>query len=348
VTEQQTYYYQSSLSSSLNPDGSFATPAYTSAALVPSEIPAPGTPDGTYYWHARTCDTTYGCGDWSDYWTFTVDSTMQEASSGNVVINEIMWMGSTGSDADEWIELRNMTSSPIIIKNWVIENAGTAGSPNLTIPSGTIPANGYFLIANYSSTDANSALSDTNITVNWVTTGLELLNGGEKLVLKDAAGNTIDQTPVTDGDWAAGTNASTNQSMERNLVPGDGTSDSDWHTCTDVACNDTTYWDVEGDDYGTPAGENHSENDLTSLTELLEDILGIEITAEDPPVIEEAEEVEEVVEPEESVAGDEEPVPAGEEDVAGEITEEETAEEGAVEEIVEEVEVLEGATDEQI
>jgi hypothetical protein len=268
--EPVTYIYESAHSDTTNSDGSFAFPVYiVPTPLTNSMIPAPGTPDGAYYWHVQTCDSM-GCGDWSEIWEFTVDRTIQEANAGDIVINELMWMGSTQSTADEWVELRNMTDSPIILKNWLVEKAGTGSLPNLTIPAGyTIPANGYFLIASYSASDISSALA---VEVDWVTSGVELVNDGEKLILKDAFGNTIDQTPVTDGDWAVGVNGTFKQSMERNSTPGDGINDGDWHTCINDACNDTTYWDIEGDNYGTPGAVNLSENDPTTPTGVSEDL----------------------------------------------------------------------------
>jgi hypothetical protein len=44
--------------------------------------------------------------------------------------------------------------------------------------------------------------------------------------------------------------------MERNYDPSTG-----WHTCTDEHCNDTTYWDTAGNNYGTPGYFNLSVDD---------------------------------------------------------------------------------------
>jgi len=104
-----------------------------------------------------------------------ITSVIWAASPGDVVINELMWMGSDpnegGSTADEWIELRNMTGSSIDLDGWVLEKAATSGG-NLTIPNGnSIPANGYFLIANYSESSGSSNL---NVTPDWVTTAVSL------------------------------------------------------------------------------------------------------------------------------------------------------------------------------
>ncbi|MEK7556714.1 MAG: signal peptidase I, partial [Patescibacteria group bacterium] len=150
---------------------------------------------------------------------------------GDVVINEIMWMGTDEGPHDEWIELRNMTSDPIDLTGWTLLNAGGGGSSSDDITlSGTILGDGYWLLGNNNS--ASSAIVNTT-TVDQVTTNVELSNGGEQLTLKDPGGFTIDASPVTSGSWPLGDNSSGQQSMSRNLTPGDGIVVSNWHTCTD-------------------------------------------------------------------------------------------------------------------
>jgi len=41
-----------------------------------------------------------------------------EPQAGDIVINEIMWMGTTFNSNDEWIELRNMTDLEIDLGKW--------------------------------------------------------------------------------------------------------------------------------------------------------------------------------------------------------------------------------------
>ncbi|MDP3997286.1 MAG: lamin tail domain-containing protein, partial [bacterium] len=250
-------------------DAGLTSLAYHSSLLSASQIPAPGTSDGDYYWRVAAFDgTTWS--DWSEVWKLTVDRSYQTVGAGDVVINEVMWMGSapveedSNRSDDEWIELRNMTDYEIDIGQWEIENARSSGQPSLMIPaSKAIAANGYFLIANYSENSANSAL---NVSVDEVNASISLANSGNgHLVLKDAAGNTIDE--AKGNTWPAGESGTQKKSMERNGVPGDGLDAGSWHTCTDAVCNDGTYWDVEGDNYGTPGGENHSENDPTAVGE---------------------------------------------------------------------------------
>jgi hypothetical protein len=41
-----------------------------------------------------------------------------KAEGQTVVINELLWMGSSTSSADEWIELRNLTDQAVDLSNW--------------------------------------------------------------------------------------------------------------------------------------------------------------------------------------------------------------------------------------
>lgn len=174
--------------------------------------------------------------------------------TSQVVINEVMWMGSTVSTADEWIELRNLTNSSIDLTGWIIERAAE-GSSSIVL-EGSIPANGFYLISNYNSTSTSSALADS-VEADMVMTGLSLNNSGEKLILKDAVGTIIDQTPTTTDSWPAGSNLSEiKQSMSRNDPPGDGSLAENWHTCSQDSCRSTIYWDSEGGNYGTPKANN--------------------------------------------------------------------------------------------
>lgn len=239
--------------------------AYSSGLLGASMIPAPGTPDGTYYWRVRAYDGhTYSA--WSDTWLLTVDRSVQVAAAGDVVINEVMWMGSTGETNDEWIELRNMTDQDIEIGKWTIENAKSGNGTYMIPNNNTIPAHGYFLISNYPATSANSNLSAVP---DIHSAGLNFKNdsGNGNLVLKDEDENVIDEAK---GDsWPAGENGDKKKSMERNADPGDGALAGSWHTCdSSSGCTDVemvAYWDSGsiGHDYGTPKGANLSENDPT-------------------------------------------------------------------------------------
>lgn len=199
-----------------------------------------------------------------------------EVTSSDVVINEIMWMGSrrdtgSGISEDEWVELRNMTAASIDISGWVIDNTASSGG-SLTIPAGSvIPANSYFVIANFNK--SNSAI---DVNVDWVTTSISLNNNYDDngvIRLKSGA-VVIDATsPAISDNWSAGKNESNQKwSMERNLIPGDGTLNASWHTCDINFMNDTekalmrSYWDsnAQTKNCGTPGHANLSKNDPTA------------------------------------------------------------------------------------
>jgi len=186
----------------------------------------------------------------------------------DVVINELMWMGSkddnpTNHTNDEWIELKNTTDQEINISNWQIYEAITGSGGYLEIPNGySIPANGYFLIANY-----NKDGSAINVDVDLVDTDISLHNNYDDngaLVLKDKDGNVVDSTPTpTNTIWPAGSNGTIKQSMERD------TRGETWHTC-DIAFMTAaevstmqSYWDSNAQNYncGTPKTENSKEEE---------------------------------------------------------------------------------------
>ena len=149
---------------------------------------------------------------------------------GDVVINEIMWMGTQGDAADEWIELRNMTNNTIDLSNWVVDNLGSGATNNIVIPNGkSIPANGFFMIANDTKATGNHDVDPDHVT------NINLLNPGEQLILRTSAGGTIIDTANGTGGWLAGVDPggqNPERSMERNDTPGDGTQASSWHSAT--------------------------------------------------------------------------------------------------------------------
>jgi len=162
---------------------------------------------------------------------------LSEISTGAIVINELMWMGSSTNTDDEWIELRNMTGNSIDLSNWQITSlVGTTNKETLmlTIPSGkTISANGYFLISHF-----NKDTSVINIEPDLVDTHVILRNNDLQIKLYKGIwtnlANLIDTADDGSGSPLAGNN-STKKSMERNDNPGDGTIASNWHTATGQA-----------------------------------------------------------------------------------------------------------------
>ncbi|MCL5409757.1 MAG: lamin tail domain-containing protein [Patescibacteria group bacterium] len=281
------FYYEATHTKTYTADEHFQSPINAIDQLTQSYLAIQNLPDGVYFWHVRALVNGTSWSPWSDTWKLTVDSSAdQETSStptptpgdnpadnpdqinpGDVVINEIMWMGSSVSTADEWIELRNTTDHDIDIGQWTIDNAKHSGNDQIQIPaSKTISAQGFFLIANNPETSINTALS---VSVDVVNNSLELLNSDNgNLILKDQNNQVIDQALGTP-DWAAGLNQTgtspLHQSMERNDSPGDGLLTNSWHTCSSAGCTSTTFWDGPNtQNYGTPGSANLSANDPTA------------------------------------------------------------------------------------
>ncbi|WP_261129926.1 phospholipase D-like domain-containing protein [Bacillus sp. Marseille-Q3570] len=170
------------------------------------------------------------------------------ASAGDVVISEIAWMGTTGSYNDEWIELYNPTTNAISLEGWTLDAAD--GTPSISL-SGTIPANGYYLLER---TD-DSTVSD--VEADLIYSGA-LGNSNEILSLKDDTGTSVDSVD----DWYAGNN-DTKATMERVDESVSGTTASNWTTAT------STY----SGGYGTPAsGVENGSSTCDSTTEQLNNV----------------------------------------------------------------------------
>ncbi|OGC78274.1 hypothetical protein A2619_05680 [candidate division WWE3 bacterium RIFOXYD1_FULL_39_9] len=220
---------------------------------------------------------------------FTCTFEVEWFDERDVVINEIMWGGSSVHERDEWIELRNTTDEDIDLTDWIIDGAGPAEHEiKLT---GAIPANGYYLVSyyptDYDSGSEKAGVNDDIEEDEYRRTGPESMHlddNGEKLVLKDPADNTIDETPDVpngpDGGWAAGQagnngdDSSSWRSMQRietedDEEVGDGDNEDNWYTCNHDECDDDTYWDEgDGQDYGTPKNPNLADEEQIEFIEL--------------------------------------------------------------------------------
>lgn len=179
--------------------------------------------------------------------------TRTRADGPTIVINELLWMGSSASSADEWIELRNVSDQSIDLSNWQLtKKSSGAESLMLTIPAGkSIPANGYFLISNYAETNANSVLV---VTPDLVDTSVALSNSALQIRLYDATHTLIDVADDGVGNPAAGKYISSQavfSSMERNPMPGDGMQSSSWHTASR-----SVGYKAGSPERGTPGSEN--------------------------------------------------------------------------------------------
>lgn len=129
---------------------------------------------------------------------------VEAASSGDVIINEIMY-NPAGPDEDlEYLELYNTTASPINMENWCF-SAGiilvTSYSDTACFDVGTtIPANGYLLVSP-NPTKTNTTYAQTAAASY---AGSNLSNGGETVTLIDENDAVIDTVTYIDNNpWPA-------------------------------------------------------------------------------------------------------------------------------------------------
>ena len=110
-------------------------------------------------------------------WLFQLNpavSTAPSASSLDVAVSEIAWMGTTTDANDEWLELANNTGVDIDLSGWRLVSSD--GTSDITL-AGIIPAGGRFLLER--TDDATTPnLADQ------IYTGA-LVNTGEVLTLTD-------------------------------------------------------------------------------------------------------------------------------------------------------------------
>lgn len=154
-------------------------------------------------------------------------------NSRPVIINEVAWMGTSASQSsDEWIELKNTTAFSINLSQWVLYSE-TDLKPYLNL-TGTIAANGYYLIERTDDTATNVTADLTAAFGSGTGTGLS--NSGEVLVLAYAS-STIDRTPaLCSGGWCGG-NTTNYQTMERYDPNALGTLSSNWGTNSQAVMN---------------------------------------------------------------------------------------------------------------
>ena len=143
-----------------------------------------------------------------------------------VVINELAWMGTAVSGADEWMELYNSSSTAIDLTGWTIAAATTG--PTITL-SGTIAAKSYFLLEH---TDTNTVYDVAADQIYSGGTGNQMSDSGELLTLRDSTSKLIDKVGSSTAGWFFGDNSSAanRTTMERKDPAGDGTLSTNWAT----------------------------------------------------------------------------------------------------------------------
>ena len=232
-----------------------------------------GLEGGANYWLGiSACDPVSNCSAAVIYGSAVGTVVEHDPDPGDVVINELMWTGSAGNAADEWLELRNMTNQSINLSGWQLTKLTGGGEALMyQIPAETtISASGYLLISEFDK--ANSSLNiDPNLIAG---TGADdnqdfaLGNNNLQIKLYDGdfatTGVLIDTADDGSGSPMAGlytlSGSAVYYSMERNAIPGNGAESSSWHT---IFADTSVYFDAGLTTVkGTPKAGNQSQPEL--------------------------------------------------------------------------------------
>jgi len=126
-------------------------------------------------------------------------------SAKEVVLNEVAWMGSTENHSNEWIELKNISSSEIDISGWWLIDQGE--QIKVVFPQGTIISAGRFFLLERTDDD-----SVPNVRADMVYRGI-LSNDEEGLRLLSPSCLIKDEV-LADPKWPAG-EVDSRKTMER-------------------------------------------------------------------------------------------------------------------------------------
>jgi len=152
----------------------------------------------------------------------TVHAIMVGTTSnpGDILINEVQYdPPQSGTDAAwEWVELYNPTNATVDLSGWTIgDNAGGDTVPALSLPSG-----GFAIIAataNFSDNFPGCGCTIVYMADGAIGNGLS--NTGDRVVLKDSAGTTIDAVSYgTDTTYTTLPDVAAGHSLERSPAGG--------------------------------------------------------------------------------------------------------------------------------
>ncbi len=182
----------------------------------------------------------------------------QEVFPGDVVINEIAWMGTEASSYDEWVEFYNTTDKEIDFAKLSIFGADTGECLSFSDAdgeNGTIIKPRSFLIYANHVDDVRDGDGNSLVDIWDATMGMNNKSPG-RLVLynsQDCSGTIVDGVVEEEGGWFAG-DGSGKKTMERRYYDEAGNKRESWGTND----GETTFGkDAKGNKIlGTPKHEN--------------------------------------------------------------------------------------------
>lgn len=154
-----------------------------------------------------------------------------------IIINEIMPNPSATNDAGEYLEIYNWGTAPQDLQNWKLFGNSLGDTARITT-SLVVPAGGYVLLGNNANTATNGGL-----VLDYAYTVFNMNNSGDRIVLKDAAGATVDSVAYTSAPPTNASRGVRDASADNTDVGG-----ANWQTST------TPYNAVP--DLGTPKAQN--------------------------------------------------------------------------------------------
>ena len=161
-----------------------------------------------------------------------------EAQAKQVTMNEIAWMGTPVEGVDarqwwryEWIELHNISDAAVRLDGWRIEFFREKLDSSIVL-YGSIAPQGYFLVG--------ASEKIPGVDVNYASLAGKFANTGQRVVLKDARGEIVEDVDAREG-WFGGDN-DTKLTMERRF--------------TDRPASDAENWGSSQNAGGTPKSQN--------------------------------------------------------------------------------------------
>jgi hypothetical protein len=163
------------------------------------------------------------------------------SSPPSLAIGEVAWAGSPLSNADEWIELWNLSDASVSLEGFWLEGAGPEEGI-LFDATHAIEARSAFLIANYNADHENAAHA---VTPDLAATALSLSNSSLHVKLMSPNGQLIDE--AGNGDAPPAGSSTPKASMVRVMPITDGAMAESWTTAD---ASENFYAGIES--YGTP------------------------------------------------------------------------------------------------
>lgn len=193
------------------PTPGFANEASESETILPEEETPPDTSDdGLPEDHPGNPDDEEAPAETQDD-GISEDALEENVSTTYVVLNEIAWMGVSGNQYGEWLELYNDGDTAVSLAGWKLYKDGT--STLVFTFSKAIPAKGFLVLERTTASHPDPLPDIADEAGAFGNGGFSNLPAGEHLVLVNAEGQVADALDFSDG-WPAGDNDS-KKTMQR-------------------------------------------------------------------------------------------------------------------------------------